>query len=163
MVHQVVTGDAALYQSFDQEHVLVLYVDRWAVVDLPAGNAADKEFLNARFYELADNWHIEVTHQIGHEHKAVFQYGNGTTSPAPVVVGNLPGKLANALLDLLRAEKNTFFCGDDSTQAMTSLILRAPQPKPGCYALAKCSRGTALTFCSPLILKARQRGCALAL
>ena len=33
--------------------------------------------------------------------------------------------------------------------ALDSLYLRAPQPKQGCYALAKSSRGTALSFRSP--------------
>ncbi len=33
--------------------------------------------------------------------------------------------------------------------ALDSLYLRAPQPKPGCYALAKSSRSTALSFRLP--------------
>src|ERR1700677_4451541 len=91
-----------MHQSFNQQHML----------------ARDGEFVTEKDFEktcgyvlrlpaifwldeLANDWNFQHADQVGHEHEAVFQQPKGVNSFALIVGGDLPGHLAQALLNLL--------------------------------------------------------------
>src|SRR5579859_147733 len=122
MMHQVVTCNTALHQSFHQQHMLSFDLYGRAVVDLFTGSAPGRKFMHMGFDELADHRYLQISHQVGHEHKAIFQHSDHAAGPAPVVFRDLPGQFPYAFLDLLWIQQNTLFSGSGGAQ-VNSLVI----------------------------------------
>src|SRR5437868_7008325 len=92
-----------MYQPFNQQNVLPVDIGFVAEEDLHhvAGEAALRTTV-LRLDELAHDWNLDRAYQIRHKHERIFQHGEHLNRLALVVIGDLPPKLLDAFLDLVR-------------------------------------------------------------
>src|SRR5580704_9639241 len=97
-------------QAFDQQQMLAFDFGLVTEENLEHTFATVLLTTVLGFDELADHGDFKRAHQIGHEHKAVFQQGQGMDGFSLIVVGNLASHFAHPLLNLLG--------GDDGSQSL---------------------------------------------
>src|SRR5215813_3410012 len=102
--HQEFTGYPGLHQRFNQQHVLVVYINFRAEKNL---SRAGIGVVKLRLYELAYNRACKFADQISHENKAIFHDSDHMNGPALEILRDLPGHLLHTLPDLLSGEKHS--------------------------------------------------------
>src|SRR6185437_231641 len=98
VIHQEFGGYAAVKNSFDQQHMLVLDIKFVAEENL---DHPDQVVAVLRLDELAYHRHFEASDQVSQKNEAVLQHPEDVDTLAGVVVGDLPGHLPHPFLDLL--------------------------------------------------------------